>query len=136
MPYCPQCRSEFREGFEICPVCEIPLAAEIPPDVSALTPEELEKALAGKTLVTLRRGHFDAIKEIHILLLYNRIPNFIQPDNPMDMGGSHHLQIYNLFVAEDRAQEAYAIIEKYWLASHPETYLSLKRPAAEATAPR
>lgn len=31
MPYCPACRSEYREGFDRCADCDEPLVAEMPP---------------------------------------------------------------------------------------------------------
>lgn len=30
MPYCPSCRSEYVEGIETCPECEVKLVAELP----------------------------------------------------------------------------------------------------------
>lgn len=33
MPYCPACRSEFREGFSRCADCDVPLVPELPKDL-------------------------------------------------------------------------------------------------------
>ena len=30
--YCPDCRAEYREGFETCPDCEVQLVVELPPE--------------------------------------------------------------------------------------------------------
>ena len=30
MPFCPKCQMEYREGFEVCSDCKLPLAEELP----------------------------------------------------------------------------------------------------------
>lgn len=49
MPFCPKCRSEFREGFKTCNTCHgTPLVAELPPERGAaldLDEAEVEDAL-------------------------------------------------------------------------------------------
>lgn len=35
MPYCPTCRSEYREGFNLCADCDVPLVPELPPPAPA-----------------------------------------------------------------------------------------------------
>jgi Putative prokaryotic signal transducing protein len=30
--YCPECRSEYREGFDTCADCKVALVAELPPE--------------------------------------------------------------------------------------------------------
>ena len=30
--FCPQCKSEYREGFTVCADCSIPLVDELPPE--------------------------------------------------------------------------------------------------------
>lgn len=32
MPFCPACRTEYREGIESCPECGAELVAELPPE--------------------------------------------------------------------------------------------------------
>ena len=32
MPYCPECRSEYREGFTTCKECGVDLVASLPPE--------------------------------------------------------------------------------------------------------
>jgi hypothetical protein len=35
VPYCPRCRSEYREGFVTCADCGIALSAKLPPEPEA-----------------------------------------------------------------------------------------------------
>ncbi len=118
MPYCPKCRSEFVEGMDVCPVCDVPLVDELPPDVRFMSAEELKAELEGKQLVVLRRGYFDNMRELHLLLLEHQVANVIEEyaDSP-----DGYTKLYELYTAEDRAAEAVAIIEEYWLSAHPET---------------
>lgn len=37
MPWCPKCRLEYREGFENCNDCGVPLVDELPPEEPAPT---------------------------------------------------------------------------------------------------
>jgi len=32
MPFCPQCRCEYRQGVELCPECDVALVAGLSPD--------------------------------------------------------------------------------------------------------
>lgn len=38
MPWCPQCRTEFREGFDRCSECGSALVPELPPAPAEVTP--------------------------------------------------------------------------------------------------
>ena len=44
MPWCPKCRSEYREGFESCSECGVELVEELPEEL----PEELTETTATK----------------------------------------------------------------------------------------
>ena len=30
MPFCPKCKYEYREGFTLCPDCDVELVPELP----------------------------------------------------------------------------------------------------------
>ena len=33
--FCPKCRAEYREGFDVCSDCDVPLVAELPSEVES-----------------------------------------------------------------------------------------------------
>ena len=45
MPFCPQCRSEFRPGFAVCKACgDVPLVEELP-EITELSPDSVDSAV-------------------------------------------------------------------------------------------
>lgn len=32
MPFCPNCKAEYQEGFSTCSDCDVPLVSELPPE--------------------------------------------------------------------------------------------------------
>lgn len=41
MPYCPNCRAEFRAGFDTCADCKVPLVRELDLPATSAPPEAL-----------------------------------------------------------------------------------------------
>jgi len=44
---CPQCETEYREGFATCADCKVPLVCELPADEES-SPEEDKKQITSK----------------------------------------------------------------------------------------
>ena len=40
MPFCANCRFEYRDGISICPDCTMPLVAELAPNTAATSPDQ------------------------------------------------------------------------------------------------
>lgn len=96
MPFCPKCRSEYREGFTNCKTCDDePLVAELP-QVDALRIEELEATRPvgfattsdvsrqveiedGKTIDLLRLFLLSEASEVEQTLLEANLPAIIVP---------------------------------------------------------
>lgn len=79
MPFCPQCRSEYREGFETCASCNTLLVAELEPE-TLLGVEAIEDAVADGTAVAIARGGFDAARQMRDLLGQSRVAAVIVGD--------------------------------------------------------
>lgn len=39
--FCPQCKTEYREGFTVCAECQVDLVAELPPEPELVQFEEI-----------------------------------------------------------------------------------------------
>src|SRR5882672_9392295 len=53
MPYCPKCRSEYREGFDWCPDCNTALVGSLAPEGSSHPEGESTSHPQGEALVTV-----------------------------------------------------------------------------------
>ncbi|MCF7884894.1 MAG: DUF2007 domain-containing protein [Candidatus Marinimicrobia bacterium] len=103
MPYCPQCRYEFKEGIKKCPDCETELV------------EELDEELEHK-FVLIENMESDLTAEmIKEALENNEIPSIIKSDffhegflaEPANLPGSHSA----IFVPDDQVEKAREIID-------------------------
>src|SRR5688572_11444980 len=54
--YCPNCRAEYRAGFDVCSDCDVPLIDELPPE-----PTEPEAVMFdAPTIVFVTGNHVEA----------------------------------------------------------------------------
>jgi Putative prokaryotic signal transducing protein len=70
--YCPQCKSEYREGITVCPECEIPLVESLPED-----DEEFEEEDSGMK-VLLETTHPTDLDPLILKLEERGIPYVLQ----------------------------------------------------------
>ena len=104
MPWCPSCRSEYRDGFTICASCQVELVAELPPEVP-LDAAAVEAAVAEGQALVVARGGYDAARRMQDALAYRRVPSVIVgvPDTAGD-GGVY--AAYEVVVHPDAADDA------------------------------
>lgn len=89
MPYCPKCKSEYREGILVCPDCNCEL-------VDQLTNEDLSPILYIKSEKILKR--------FVDYLSYSEIPTEVQPDPENNRNA-----IYCLPEDEERVRRAFSV---------------------------
>ena len=103
--FCPECRSEFREGFTTCVECEVPLVSELPPE---------EDEHRGESLVTVYGvGDPGDLALAKSLLDDAGIPHFELGEGIQDLFGMGRLGGFSIVagpvqiqVPESRAEEA------------------------------
>ena len=83
MPWCPKCRTEYREGFTICADCGSPLTAQLPPLAPSRSPAEDEPVL----LTTI--SNEQELELFTSLLHEQRIPFYTQ-----DLQTGEYMRIY------------------------------------------
>jgi thiol-disulfide isomerase/thioredoxin len=59
--FCPDCKTEYVEGIQICADCEIPLVAELPSEDNPETPEWVDFE---EVLTTFNAGDIAFVKSI------------------------------------------------------------------------
>ncbi len=77
MPFCPECRAEYRQGFTRCASCEVDLVESLP-ELAPLTEAEMRKALEGKELVAVTSGYLEAVLEMRDRLAGARVLSIIE----------------------------------------------------------
>ncbi|MCI0413141.1 hypothetical protein L0222_10125 [bacterium] len=77
--YCPQCKSEYREGFTTCAECQIPLIEGLPPDE-----EEIEEEDSGVKIL-LETTHPTSLDPLIIQLEERGIPYIVQSGTALSM---------------------------------------------------
>lgn len=108
--YCPECRSEYRDGFTECADCQIGLVAELAPpladnEVEAVpvysTSDEATCALVQSILGAAGIEHFTTNQQAQDLFGLGRIGGY----NPL-------VGPVQILVANDRSEEAIQLIKE------------------------
>ncbi|MEN6582357.1 MAG: hypothetical protein ABFD54_07890 [Armatimonadota bacterium] len=107
MPYCPECRYEYRPGFTTCPDCNVELVDELPEE------QHSESEATWGDLVTVETFPYDAQAQAARLLLESHgitalvgISGISQMDMSFAAGGG----VIRLQVREQDAAEAARIL--------------------------
>ncbi len=77
--FCPQCRSEYREGFSRCESCDVPLVAVLPPEPGDPSHRDLVTAF--------ETGDPGLLAMAHSILDESRIPYLTQGEGVQDLFG-------------------------------------------------
>ena len=76
--YCPQCNSEYREGFVNCAECNVPLIEGVPPEVERAEEEPLLRIL-------LETTHPTPLDAIVVRLEEKNIPYIVQSGTALSL---------------------------------------------------
>ncbi len=108
MPFCPECRAEYRPGFTTCSTCDVELVDELPEPFD-FSDENIKKALEGQDLLPVVRGEFEVLKEIRVFLAENSIASLVldDPDAPVQPG---HPQRVMLVVGSADEEDARRVL--------------------------
>ena len=107
--YCPECGSEYREGYVTCADCEVPLT-EAPPPAEDFYPD--------RQFVTVFEGSDPAAVALaESLLLEEKIPYFKKGEQVQDLFAMGRLLSYNpvvgpivIQVPEEHAEAAFEML--------------------------
>lgn len=77
--FCPQCRSEYREGFTRCESCDVPLVAVLPPEAGDPSHRDLVTAF--------ETGDPGLLAMAHSILDESGIPYLTQGEGIQDLFG-------------------------------------------------
>ncbi len=75
MPYCPECREEFRDGFTHCQRCQAVLVHDRLAEDPFADPRAMAELLRGRDLVPAFKGTPAGIGELRDALAGQRIPS-------------------------------------------------------------
>lgn len=112
--YCPECRTEYREGFTMCSDCAVPLVRQLDSDVRRVVSEAVDP------LVPLaREGSFELIADLVDQLEKNDIPYVIQAGTAVPVLDDPSIDITSpqpwearVWVARDREARAREIVDE------------------------
>ncbi len=79
--YCPECKSEYREGFETCAECGVPLVAGSPDESDEYESDEDESGLK----VLLETTHPTFLNDLVVRLETESIPYVVQSGTALSL---------------------------------------------------
>ncbi|MEX1378256.1 MAG: DUF2007 domain-containing protein [Eubacteriales bacterium] len=138
MPYCPKCRSEYRDGFTVCEDCdtilvgELPADGEVPIDYADKYPEmneyevEVQKEEAGKVKPQPSLSDEVALttvdNQVELVYITSELENENIPYRIMERDIGNYLAIYfgtsymgkTIFVDGKNLEKAKEIVESVY----------------------
>lgn len=108
MPFCPQCRSEFRPGFDRCSDCDVALVETLPPERHPEPNYELLMATADPDLLPLVRSALGAAGIPYVA--EGGAATSMLPLGPA-AASAHSGVAVEILVPRDRLAEAQALFE-------------------------
>lgn len=80
MPFCPECLSEYRRGFESCAHCGITLVEEMPEAPKETSLEGAQLYIEARTQAVLTVATLEPCREIRDLLMAEQVPCIISEE--------------------------------------------------------
>ncbi len=113
MAVCPECRAEYRKGFDHCPTCDVDLVdeADLP---EMMTDEEVIASMAEEDLVAIVRGSTAGCLETQAQLVAQRIPAAIHESEDI-VGEAGHVRILQVVVRKEDVERAQEALNQDWV---------------------
>lgn len=113
MPVCPECRAEYRKGFDHCPTCDVDLVeTDVLPEM--MTDEEVIASMAEEDVIGIVRGSVEGCRETQAKLLSQHIPAAIHEVQD-EVAEAGHIRILQVVVRKEDAERAQAALNQEWV---------------------
>lgn len=117
MPYCPECRSEYRRGFERCPTCDVVLVAELSQVKADTTHEGIQQYLAQHKTIPIMTSTLEPCREVRDHLVACGVPCLIaEHEEPNATDVPSMFQRYEVVAAEDDVLRVRELMTGKWLS--------------------